>query len=280
MKHLSENLNAHIQGEVTSLATCWKIRRQDGIVLGFTTHDKRLEFEGLAYRPTGAFSPTTIASSNAFNVDNLDIQGVLNSAAITEEDLSSGRYDFAEVEIFLINWMVPADGKLVLRSGWMGEVTLKDGVFVAEVRGLMQSFQQTIGEVYSAECRADLGDNRCRVDLSLFSVSGIVTGVVDKTTFSDTGRSEADGWFKYGLLSWISGGNAGLSIEVREQTGQQFSLFDDMPHQIMTGDRYRVHAGCDKRNATCKTRFNNIVNFRGEPFVPGTDSIVKYPGIQ
>ena len=44
--------SAHLQAPVTGLATCWRLRRRDGVTLGFTTHDRELEFEGLTYRPS------------------------------------------------------------------------------------------------------------------------------------------------------------------------------------------------------------------------------------
>ncbi|MGO1304812.1 MAG: phage BR0599 family protein, partial [Sphingomonas parapaucimobilis] len=36
--------------------------------------------------------------------------------------------------------------------------------------------------------------------------------------------------------------------------------------------------GCDKRLETCLSRFGNVVNFRGEPFLPGIDLLTRYPG--
>jgi hypothetical protein len=36
-------------------------------------------------------------------------------------------------------------------------------------------------------------------------------------------------------------------------------------------------AGCDKRLATCIERLANVLNFRGEPYVPGSDALMSYP---
>jgi hypothetical protein len=55
---------------------------------------------------------------------------------------------------------------VTLRRGWLGEVEAgDDGAFRAELRGLTQALQQRTGELYSPECRADLGDARCRVSI-------------------------------------------------------------------------------------------------------------------
>jgi uncharacterized phage protein (TIGR02218 family) len=54
-------------------------------------------------------------------------------------------------------------------------------------------------------------------------------------------------------------------------------LFLPMGYAIRVGDLFRIHPGCDKRLDTCITRFANVLNFRGEPYVPGQDAIMSYP---
>jgi uncharacterized phage protein (TIGR02218 family) len=64
-------------------------------------------------------------------------------------------------------------------------------------------------------------------------------------------------------------------MEVREYRAKRFGLFLPMPHAIAIGDSYSAVAGCDKRFDTCVSRFNNALNFRGEPHVPGTDKLLE-----
>ena len=99
-------------------------------------------------------------------VDNLDVEGVFDSDEVTETDLRAGLFDHAEVRIFLVNWQDLSQGSLRMRRGWFGEVTLSEaGVFRTELRGMTQALSQHIGEIYSPECRADLGDHRCKVPI-------------------------------------------------------------------------------------------------------------------
>jgi uncharacterized phage protein (TIGR02218 family) len=49
-----------------------------------------------------------------------------------------------------------------------------------------------------------------------------------------------------------------------------------MPEPIAAGDTFIVTAGCDKRFETCRDRFNNIVNYRGFPHIPGNDFVTRY----
>ena len=44
------------------------------------------------------------------------------------------------------------------------------------------------------------------------------------------------------------------------------------------GDLVEIVQGCDKMLATCGGRFGNVLNFRGEPHLPGIDLLTRYPG--
>ena len=50
-----------------------------------------------------------------------------------------------------------------------------------------------------------------------------------------------------------------------------------MSAAIVAGDAFMVSAGCDKRFPTCKAKFDNAVNFRGFPHMPGNDFALSYP---
>lgn len=177
--------------------------------------------------------------------------------------------------MFLVNYEVPEDGRLPLKHGWLGEVRMEGGVFVAEVRGISSKLQQTIGEIYTHTCRARLGDARCGADLEDFTVTGTITAVEGRHAFTDSAREEENGYFAYGSITFTSGANEGLSMEVREFVAGRFGLFLPMPKDVEVGDSYTVVAGCDKRFDTCVARFANALNFRGEPHVPGTDKILE-----
>ena len=112
-----------------------------------------------------------------FSVGNLDVESVFSDEGITEGDLRAGKYNFAEVRMFLVNFQDLAQGILKLRRGWLGEVTIRDGMYVAELRGMTQRLQMTVGEVYAPDYAADFGDARCGVDLVALEESGTVTAV-------------------------------------------------------------------------------------------------------
>lgn len=277
MRSVSSGLKSHYAGEVRTTCNCWKLTRADGVVMGFTDHDAPLTLGGVTYLPSSGFARSAISARADLSVDTTDVTALLDSSTITEGDLIAGVYDNALIEQFAVNWSDLTQGTLMLGYGRLGNVTTHRGAFRAEVRSLSQNLQQTIGERYSRFCRADLGDARCGVSLPAYTVTGTVTSVIDRQSFADSSRAEALGHFNYGLLTWTSGNNSGLKIEVKSSGGVAVVLFDAMPRAIQVGDTYSMHAGCDKLFATCKANFNNAVNFRGEPHIPGMDEMLRYP---
>jgi uncharacterized phage protein (TIGR02218 family) len=67
-------------------------------------------------------------------------------------------------------------------------------------------------------------------------------------------------------------------MEVKEFSSKQVVLALPMGKSIQVGDGFKIIAGCDKTHETCQAKFNNILNFRGEPYVPGVDALLTTAG--
>ena len=257
--------------------------RRDDTILGFTNLDRDIVFESVTYKAATGFTPTAIANTSSLAVDNLDVEGMISASSVTEADILAGLYDFAEIEIFQVNYNDLTQGALKLRRGWLDEVSLHKQQFVAEARGLTQRLSQTIGELYSPSCRATLGDGRCKVNLAAHTVTGSVTSAVSNQELTDSSRTEPSGLYSFGVITFTSGDNDGLSMEIKEYlynaaSGGRMVLALPMPFAIDAGDSYSLTKGCDKTIKTCFERFDNVVNFRGEPNVPGLDRMLETAG--
>lgn len=364
MRNVTAAMAAWLQNDARTTATCVRITRADGAVYGFTDHDVDIQFGGLTYQSSVGYTASAIENSGDLSTSNMEVDGLLlaSGGAITQTDIEGGLWSNAAVVIFVVNYADLTMGSAVLNAGNLGNFSLFNGSWKVELRGLAQTMQQATGEQFSAGCRADFGDARCKLTLSDKTFSGSVSSVLaanvswSDPTLTQTGPTSpytdtsghtvptaapyqvqiappsgsfvantdvrdpagntltqvsgspasgqysvspsglytfnsnnagnvfyidytfATGYFAYGSVKWVTGLNAGLTSDVRTFSPGVVTLGMPTPHAISPGDQYTIVAGCDKQFGTCKARWNNVVNFRGEPYVPGPDSILRPQG--
>jgi uncharacterized phage protein (TIGR02218 family) len=285
MKTASAGLIAHIATDATTMATLWRIVRRDGVVFRFTDHDRTITYGGEPYLASLGYRRAAISSGAELAVDETELEGLIDAASIKESDLRAGLWDGADVRIFQVNYADLTMGEIKLRRGRLGEVTTRDdGSFRAELRGMAQPLQTIVGGLYQPECRADLGDARCTINLAFgggWTQQAAITSVTDSVTYGMAAglAGFADGWFDGGVVIWQSGANAGVAREIVSwtQSGRVVSLLGPPPFTPAVTDVLNLQPGCDKRWATCRDKFSNRLNFRGEPLVPGANAILETP---
>jgi hypothetical protein len=366
VKTIPSGLLAHYQNDTTSIATCWKVTLQGSPaqVLGFTDHDENIIFDGVTYIARTGFMPTAYETQTKMAVDNLQAQGFIDSELITEQDLLNGVWDYAEIEIFQVNWKDLDDGREILIRGNLGSISLERNRFEAELRGLANAFTQTRNKMYQPLCRVQFGSTECGVDLSYYTETGSVTGVsADGLVIYDTARIEpgpagktitniskattatvtsadhgfiagqyvffygiegmmqlngqyaivqtvttntftinvntnsygtfttgspntatvstlgAGGYFTGGIITFTSGNNSGLSMEVKQSYPGAIELQLQFSRPVLVGDTYEIVAGCTKRfKEDCVAKYNNGINFRGHPSIPGLNKVIQSGG--
>lgn len=290
---ISTALKAHYASGTTTLAQCWKATLKDGTVIAATTHTEDMTIDGVLYPSISGYTPTDMESGSDLSADNLEVDGFLMSPQLTKADIQSGRWDYADIELFEVNYNDLTMGKNILRVGTLGQVTAGRSIFKAELRGLTQKYARKIVTLTTQECQANLGDAKCKIDLAAWTVNGTVSHIENNKVITDTSRTEANDWFTGGLLTFTSGQNVGLSMEIKSFTGSTIELFESMPFPIMGADSppprpvgptigtdtplgtvvpdtYTMYAGCQKRfYQDCIGKFANSENFRGFPHVPG-----------
>lgn len=363
MRTISAPLLAHLQGDVRTVCTLWLITRTDNQVFGFTDYDQPITYGGVTYLAQGGYTHSNVESNSDLSTSNMELSAIFDSAVITPVSLESGLWDYASVSVALVNYNDLTMGSAILDSGYIGAVTIQNGMYKAELRGLAQVMQQDQGDVYSPTCRAVFGDSKCTIDLGPLTFTGSiqsvnsVTGWNDSTltqtgpaaTFTDTagqriptsgpytikvvpptggaftsnirvrdtangtwsvvgsspgnkqytvasngtygfsGASNAGqqvfidylyqiGYFAYGTVKFTSGQNAGFSMDVKAFSPGVVTLAMTLPYPLAVGDTYTITAGCDRLFGTCKNRWNNVIHFRGEPYIPGQDVILRPQG--
>jgi uncharacterized phage protein (TIGR02218 family) len=288
-------LAAHLAQTSTTLAVCWRVIRTDGVEFGFTSHDQDLIISGLTYDALSGIQPSSKMLSVGLDPSSMQVAGCIISDKITEDDIRAGTWDHATVYLYLVNWTDLSQGVVLLQTGKLGEITttMNDGAgqYSSELRGLADALNTPIGTVYSPGCRASIGDSECGVAMSSYTATGEVTSVVDDGNFdtdlasstvrltpTTTGAPDQN-YFQGGILTWLTGPNAGRGMEVQvSEVDGTIQLFLPMASPVSPGDTFSVHAGCAKSRTMCRERFGNVINMRAHPDLPGTDKMVRFGG--
>ena len=268
-------MSGMLDREVTNLAFCWLLERRDGAGLALTSHDRPLAVGGVRYEPSPGMTPSAIRAELGIEARSSEVAGALSSAAIGEADILAGRWDGAALQLTAVDWESD-EGTIDLLSGTMGQVASKDGEFSVDLLGVAAELERPLCPLTSPECRAELGDPRCRVDMAGRSLRARVVSAAGHLVTVD---QPVDERFRFGRVRFLDGAANGETRVVLGAAGSELSLRSPPVGAVAAGDWIEIVEGCDKRLATCAERFANAANFRGEPHLPGNDLLTRYPGV-
>jgi uncharacterized phage protein (TIGR02218 family) len=281
----ASTLMGHFQSGLTTLCRAWKITRRDGLVLGFTDHDRAFSFEGAEFLPDAGLNAAAVATTTGLSVDNSEAMGMISHAGLTEADIAGGRLDEARVTLWIVNWQ-NTDQREIEFDGTIGQIRRQNGAFHAELRGPSTYLNQPINQVYQRACSAVLGDAKCRVNLEGADHSIVLSmpefDASGRLLFTDLAQYEP-GWFRRGRIVVLSGEATGLTVLIKRDAFdgryriiELWTPFEIAPQE---GDQIRLVAGCDKRFETCHHKFANWKNFRGFPDLPDEDWMTIHPSV-
>lgn len=292
MRNIPAGLLALLRSRSTTLCMCLVATRQDGAIYGFTDHDRDLTVSGTLCLASTSFTGSAIEDQLGLAVSNLDLKGpflALSSIGITDNDLEDGRWDGADLRLLVVNWADPTQFAVLMR-GTIGQVNSGDLAFQAELRSVAQAFAQYIGSLLQPKCRSNLGDTSsgpnggCRFTMPA-PVLGTISAVTDRGTFTvtavgsfpdGTGGTVFGGYWAFGTITFTNGTNIGISREVSTSNpALDMVTVIPFPEDIQVGDAVSMQIGCDKTLETCAAIFDNVVNFRGEPYIPGSDAVFR-----
>jgi uncharacterized phage protein (TIGR02218 family) len=262
-------------GELTSIALCWRLERADGAGIALTSHDQPVNSDGVEHRPTPGILPAAITRKLGLEPHSAEVAGALSSDALDANDLALGRWDGASVSLSAVDWQAENADQIQLLGGEIGSVSIDGDGFSADLRGAAAKLDGPVCPATSAECRAELGDKKCRVDLAGRTAVAHVLSSNAGEVVLDRAFDER---FVLGRLRYMSGANCGVSTIILSVSGATVTVRDLPRADVEAGCRVELREGCDKRFETCVQRFANAVNFRGEPHLPGNDLLTRYPG--
>jgi hypothetical protein len=167
MRPVPEELAARIESGASTLCHVWLLRRVDGVAAGFTDHDRDLEIEGVRCRAASGWTLGAADSAVGLTPGAAVVAGVLDDDGIPEADLELGLFDHADLALWRVDWRRP-DLKVRLWVGKLARVRREGDRFTAELEGPLAALERVVGRTYGRDCDAQLGDSRCRLDLSGF----------------------------------------------------------------------------------------------------------------
>jgi len=274
MKNISPTLKA-------ALATgkrCYliKITTTQGIDYGYTNHDKQLLVGGITYIPSPGlkhlntyYSDSAEVSTSKFKMAYVDID---------EELVRSGVFDNAEYLILRVAWDDLDAGSYEHDRGRLAVNKWDENEMTHESQGYERDLVRKIGSQHTLACPHQFGDqfNRtkpgaCTLSIASFTSSSSVVSIEAqrmKITIGSTG--EPDKEFNNGILTWTSGNNTNTSVPVKiHNVGGTETIEFAIPTFLLieVGDGFNVVSGCDKTFSQCNSKFNNAINFGGDPFI-------------
>jgi uncharacterized phage protein (TIGR02218 family) len=278
MKTASATFITALAEDLTFLCRVWEITLASAAVYRFTDLPQDITVLGDVYTSDPGITVSAVQQDASGTSQNATLSIVLEESSITEVDIRAGRLDNATFVLSAVSWVnTDACGPITLMQGTLSDVEFDDkGLCEIQIRGLLSGINpNNIGnEAYSKPCRARLGDSRCTKDLASVSVACTVGSVslTQPGVFStaDIVGVETDGYFALGRVLWLTGDNAGRIDDCAnsDATSGEVQMNFAPPYTVQVGDTFTLEPGCDKKMSTCKDKFNNLINFRGEALAP------------
>jgi len=261
------------------MADAFTFNLRSGLVLCYTNADVTFSYNGNTYLANSILvDGLKYKAAIGLEVDQQQITVAATSAdtltggAPFLQALRDGSFDGCEIERDRVFFSDRVGGTAV------GSVTLFKGrLGVIEEIG-RTSAKLTVNSdlvlldidmprnIYQPTCLHTLYDSGCTLVKNAFGTSGIVGS---GSTASVIKWGGAGASFLQGSITFTSGANAGATATVGSVVaGTSLTLLYPLESAAAPGDGFTVYCGCDHTPGTCQSKFNNLVNFRGFPFVP------------
>lgn len=245
----------------------------------YTNCDVDISFGGHTYLSGDVkFTRSKITLATGLSVTNLDLElygdasnligglGVISACR-------AGVLDGARVKLDRLYMPAPVNvalGVINMFHGRVGPITASRSV--AKLKVVSDTILLNVNmprNVYQPGCRHTLFDTGCTLIKAAFAVNGTVASG-STTTSLNSNLTQADDYFTLGTMTMTSGVNNGLTRTVKLYKNASGVIAPILPWPVAptAGDTFTAYPGCNKVQSTCSTKFNNLVHFRAEPYIP------------
>lgn len=279
----AQSLIEHKAGAVLTTALCWLLTPAADspldLVVAATNHTRDIV---LPHRPTvvfrsaGGLVPTAVDTESGLQSAGLNIQAVFDDDLITEAAIANGDWDGATLELFEINYLALRMGEIVWFAGRLGTIKTQGRTFSAEAKPLTVLSRTKFGRVVRGRCDVrTYADARCGLDITPLTRTGTVTTGTSQDTFRASALAVTH-TYADGRIVWTGGANKGRTSHVKtwDAATKEIVLQYALPSLIVVGDTFTAIEGCARTQAACIAR-NNILNYRGYPFVTNVEDVQR-----
>lgn len=203
-----------------------------------------------------------------FQLNDIEQNGEISMEIVKNDNINVEELSSSRVFIRILT----SDNKsIIIFSGFISSIKYTEHSLVINVLPNIAKLNYSIGELFSPLCRECLGSDKCRVKLDDYKSTGIITSIISNDCFignHQLNKATNTGYYQYGIIKFLSGKLSGISMQIKDEKDGKIYLLQQT-NLISINDKYEIFAGCDKTLKTCKEKFNNTLNFRGEPYING-----------
>ena len=260
------------------MADCFTFTLLSGLILTYTNADVPISLNGYTYLANSILiDGLHYKCSIGFDVDQHKFTLAARPTDTVEgvpflQALRNGVFDGCEVRrerAFLSSWSIANSpiGSVVLFKGRLGTVDTigRTSAQVTVNSDLVLLDIHMPRNIYSPSCVHVLYDSGCALVKNAYGANGTVGSGSSNATINWSGASAL---YQQGSITFSSGVNAGKTATVKSASAGVLVLACALVNAPATGDAFTVYQGCDHTMATCQSKFNNLANFRGFPFIP------------
>lgn len=257
------------------MADLYQITMVNGTVLRFTNYDVNVIDGGNTYLANSVLiERSRVRTVLGVEVDTLDLtinphpNDMVNSMTFLKT-CAAGMMDGASLVMrraFFDNTGFNI-GSFINFSGRIADMHMTRSEVSMTVKSDLELLNVKLPRnLYQAGCLNTLYDGNCGLSRAAWGVAGTVTSAT-KTTLN-CGISNAAGYFDLGYIVFNTGALAGVRRTVKSYGTYNFTLLNPLPSAPAIGDTFTAYAGCDHSQATCTSKFSNVIHFRGFPYIP------------
>ena len=164
---------------------------------------------------------------------------------------------------------IVCNNAVAIFSGFVENIMTNGELLEISVSSNVAKLNYSNSSLFSPICRECLGSAKCGVDLNQYKVNGSVTEIISSDCIVGNHRENRSvhvGYYKYGTIKFLSGKLRGIEMQIKDEVDGKIYLLKNTK-LIKIGDSYEIYAGCNKTLSVCKNKFNNVINFHGEPYI-------------